>query len=241
MSFSTSYDYSKPAEDAEVQERNLFIKRVYTHLAFAILGLGLVEAALLRIEFTRNLGMKILQGGGMLWLVVLGVFAVVGYMADKFAHSSVSKGTQYAGLALYVVAEAFILLPVVLIAQAVMGGTNELIIQAFLITGGIFAALTFVALTTKKDFSFLGGFLKIGGIAILVTIVASLIFGWNLGVYFSGFMVLFIGAVTLYQTSKILREYPTDYYVGASLGLFASFATMLFYVLRILIALQSND
>lgn len=241
METENPYKYTMSVADAEADVRRSFIKKVYMHLAFAILAFGIIESMLLKIPAVQELGMKVISGGNMAWLAVLGAFMLVGVFASKMAHSNVSRSTQYIGLSLYVVAEALIFVPIIMIARYVGGGTNDLVIQAFLITTGIFAALTFVVLTTRKDFSFLGGFLKIGGIAILVTIVASLIFGWNLGVFFSGFMVLFIGALTLYQTSKILEEYPEDHYVGAALGLFASFATMLYYVLHILISMASND
>ena len=57
----------------------------------------------------------------------------------------------------------------------------------------------------------------------------------------TGLMVAFAGACVLYDTSKIIRDYPVDRPAGAALHLFASIALMLWYVLRILISLASND
>jgi FtsH-binding integral membrane protein len=54
-------------------------------------------------------------------------------------------------------------------------------------------------------------------------------------------MVAFAGACVLYDTSKIIRDYPVDRPAGAALHLFASIALMLWYVLRILISLATND
>ena len=84
-----------------------------------------------------------------------------------------------------------------------------------------------------KDFSFLRGILMWGGIVALVLIVAGVLFGFNLGTFFSIAMVAFAGAAILYDTSNVLHHYPEDRYVGAALQLFASVALMLWYVLRI--------
>ena len=106
---------------------------------------------------------------------------------------------------------------------------------------GLFAGLTFVAFTSKKDFSFLGGVLKIGSFVAIGLIVASLLMGFNLGIWFSGAMVLFAGVSILYQTSNIIHNYRPDQHVAASLGLFASVALLFWYVLQILLSLNSSD
>ncbi len=71
-----------------------------------------------------------------------------------------------------------------------------------------FAGLTGVAFYTRKDFSFLRGILMWGGIGALVLIVASVLFGIQLGVFFSVAMVFFAGAAILYDTSNIIHHYP---------------------------------
>ena len=96
-----------------------------------------------------------------------------------------------------------------------------------------FGALTAVAFVTRKDFSFLGALLRWGFVIALVLIVAAVIFGFNLGTYFSVAMIALAGAAILYDTSNILHHYPSDRYVGASLELFASVALMFWYVLRL--------
>ena len=71
-----------------------------------------------------------------------------------------------------------------------------------------------------------------GGVLAPIPIGCSFLFGLNLGIWFSVAMVGFAGAVP-YDTSNVIHEYGEDQYVGASLQLFASFALMLWYVLRI--------
>ena len=225
--------YAAPMSAAEAApaDRATFIKRTYLHLAGAILAFGLLEGALLRIPGIHQFVGKFM-GGGMSWLIVLGAFMAVAWIADKWAHSDTSVGMQYAGLGLYVVAEAIIFLPLIITAQ-MMTMDNTIIFKAVGTTFAIFGGLTGVVLTTRKDFSFLGGFLKFAFFAALGAIVLSLVFGFPLGIWFSVIMVLVAGAMVLYQTSQILHQYGTEQHVAASLGLFASFALLLWYVLQI--------
>ena len=70
------------------------------------------------------------------------------------------------------------------------------------------AGLTYTAFTSKSDFSFLGGILTVGGFVALGTIVAAVIFGFKLGIWFSGIMILFAGGCVLYDTARIIHDYP---------------------------------
>jgi FtsH-binding integral membrane protein len=60
-----------------------------------------------------------------------------------------------------------------------------------------------------------------------------MIFGFDLGLVFSGFMVLLAAGTILFQTSNLVHHYHTDQYVGASLGLFASLMLLFWYILQI--------
>jgi uncharacterized protein len=101
-----------------------------------------------------------------------------------------------------------------------------------------FTALTAVVFFTRKDFSFLRGILFWGAIVALTLIVAGVIFGFQLGVFFSIAMVALAGGAILYDTSNVLHHYPEDRYVAAALELFASVALMLWYVLRLFLSLS---
>ncbi|HYW07336.1 MAG TPA: Bax inhibitor-1 family protein, partial [Longimicrobium sp.] len=96
-----------------------------------------------------------------------------------------------------------------------------------------FTGLTLVAMYSGKDFTFLGSTLRWAGVCALVLIVCGVLFGFELGVFFSVAMVAFAGAAILYETSKVLNQYPEDRYVAAALALFASVALLFWYVLRI--------
>lgn len=216
----------------EVADRSTFIRKTYTHVAGAVGGLVVLEALLLNSPLAPALA-SLMFGGRFSWLIVLGLFMFVSHIANKWALSSVSRNGQYAGLALYVVAEAIILCPLLLLAARFSDG---LIPKAGLITVGVFIGLTWIAFTSKKDFSFMGGFLKIACMVALVTIVSGLVFGFSFGVWIIGAMLLLVGAIILYQTSNVIHHYHTDQHVAASLALFSSIATLFWYVLQLLMS-----
>ncbi len=223
----TSY---MPVSEASVETRSTFIWRTYGHVAAAILLFAAIESYLFESGLAVPLAQTLL---GVNWLLILGAFMIVGWLATHVAHSVESKPLQYLALVGFVVAEAIIFLPLLALAVAAQPGIVESAVGVTLLgTGG----LTAVAFITRKDFSFLRGLLVWGGILALVGIVASVLFGFELGTWFSVAMIGFAGAAVLFDTSNILHHYPEDRYVGAALALFASIALMFWYVLRLLMS-----
>ena len=226
---------SVPVAQAGVEVRAQFITRTYVHLLGAILGFVALEY----VFFTTGMAQAIF---GLLtsvsWLIVLGAFMVASWLASRMAESVESQAMQYVGLALLVTANAVIFVLPLAIAQANFPGVIQ---SAALVTLVAFSGLTWFVFTTRKDFSFMGSVLAWIGIGALVLIAAGLIFGFELGVFFSVGMVIFAGAAILYDTSNVLHHYPEDRYVAASLQLFASVALMFWYVLRLFMAFGSDD
>ncbi|MEM7477087.1 MAG: Bax inhibitor-1 family protein [Planctomycetota bacterium] len=235
--YATSSD-NYVAEVAERSERVAFIQRTYLHLGAAIIALVILECMLFSMigsDAILQALAPILRGWG--WLVFLGGFMVVSTVADYWARNSTSKGMQYAGLSLYVVAEAVLLLPLLAFANKMDG---NIAINAGIITAIVFGGLTAMVFITGTDFSGLGKFLWVGSLAAFAVIAAGFVMGFSLGIFFCGAMVLLASGYILYQTSGVMRHYQTDQHVAASLALFASVALLFWYVLRILIALQND-
>jgi FtsH-binding integral membrane protein len=181
--------------------------------------------------FASGLALPLAQAMmGVSWLLVLGAFMMVSWLGSRVAATAESKVAQYAALGAYVLAEAIIFVPMLLIANMQADGV---ITSAALVTIMGFLGLTAVVFVTRKDFSFLRGVLLWAGFGVLLLIVAGVIFGFELGTFFSVGMVVFAGAAILYDTSNVLHHYPEDRYVGAALALFASVALLFWYVLRI--------
>lgn len=222
------------AAEAPADARAAFIRRTYGHLAVALAAFAALEAALLQWSGAEALAARMTEG--MNWLLVLGVFMVATWIADRWARSEVSSGIQYLGLALMVAAYAILFLPLLYIATNYVG--PDVIVNAALLTGALFFGLTAVVVTTRKNFSFLRGILAVIALLALGLIVASILFGFSLGLWFSFAMVGLAAGMILYTTSNILFEYRTDQHVAASLALFAAVAMLFFYILRILIALR---
>lgn len=222
----------------DVSDRAQFIMRTYGHLLGAVMTFIAIELLLFATGLAVVLGKMVLGGGPLVWLGVLGGFMIGGWVATNVAHSAQSKPAQYAALFAYVLVEALIFCPLLLIAAMIAPGA---ITMAAIVTVVGFAGLTAVVFTTRKDFSFLGSVLRWGAVIAMLMIVAGLIFGFNLGLYFAAGMVALAGGMILYDTSNVLLHYPKDRYVGAALQLFASLALLFWYVLRIAMALMSRD
>lgn len=218
---------------ARPSERANFIRRTYTHLAGAVGSFVLVEFLFFQLGIAQLLANAFL-GSRFGWLALLGGFALLGYLASNLAAKADDVRAQYTGLGLYVIGEAVIFAPLLYVAAAFSDAT--VIPTAAIITLFLFGGLTAVAFTSGKDFSFLGGVLKIAGMVALGLIVCSLLFGFSLGLIFSFFMVAFAATAILYKTSRVMRHYATSQHVAASLELFAAVMLLFWYVLRIVMA-----
>ena len=217
----------QPVAAIGVDARASFINRTYNHLMGAIVLFTLIEVGLFQSGFAESIA-RVLLGGS--WLLVLGAFMLVSWFASRVSLTSKSKGAQYAALGGFVVAESIIFVPMLWLANQYAPGAIQ---SAAIVTLIGFAGLTAVAFVTRKDFSFLRGMLMWGGVVAMLAIVGGILFGFELGTWFSVAMIGFAGAAILYDTSNVLHHFPEDRYVGAALQLFASVALMFWYVLRL--------
>ena len=224
--------FGNSAADAMPEQRAQFIRKTYLLLAAAVLGFVIVEAFLFVSGAAGAILTVISTGGQMGWLLVLAAFMGISYLANRWAVSDTSNATQYLGLAVYVIAEAVIFVPMIAIAMYASGDASVLG-KAGIVTLGLFLGLTATVFLTRSDFSFLGPILAIGGFTALGFIVASALFGFSLGSIFAFVMVAFAGSAILYNTSNVLHRFNTNQYVAASLTLFASIALLFWYILSI--------
>ncbi len=240
-----SYAMEHPiAIRAQESERATFIRRTYGHLAAAILAFTAIEFVIFGVFLpTVESRLQLFQTLASIrysWLLVVGAFMGVAWLANAWAQSNVSRGLQYAGLGLYVLAQALIFVPLLCIATTL---TNDptIVPTAGIMTLAMFGGLTASVFITGKDFSFLGKILWIGGLIALGLIVAATIFGFTLGLVFSFAMVALASGYIIYDTSNVLHHYRTDQYVAAALALFASVALLFYYILLILVQLSGRS
>jgi FtsH-binding integral membrane protein len=217
-----------------------FIRRTYAHLAGAILAFAGIEALLLMTSLGQSTTLALLSMGKFGILLYLLLFMGAGTMANAMAHAR-DRSSQYLGLGLFVLLQAIICLPLLYIAaySSAFAG-QHIIAKAGLMTLGVFAGLSMAVFVTRQDFSYLGPILCVVTWLAIAAIFAAIIFGFDLGLWFSFALLALAAAYIIYDTSNVLHHYATDQYVGASLQLFASVALLFRVILRILMESRRN-
>lgn len=196
------------AAEANVSERMSFIRKVYALFflgsLFAIGGvaLGLSSEPVLLFAFDHP--------WIMLFTMLGGVFA-----AQTVRHV---RGLNVVALFGFTTLTGVVISPLMYVVSQ---RNPTSILAAGVLTVGIFGGLTAYAFVSKRDFSFMRGMLMVG---LVVVVLASLL---NIFLTISAFsfaisaaaLVLFSGFV-LYDTSNIIRRYPTNEYIAGALSLY---------------------
>ncbi len=221
-----------PVIHADEATRSQFLVRVYQHLGLAILAFIGFETILYRSGIAESIGLFLAGTGGVAWLLILGGFMVGSNIATRSAHKIDNTSAQYGALFAMSAIYSLLFAPMLYFVFRSENGSSN-VVSAALITAVGFAALTAVAMTTRRDLSFLRPIIMWGFIVALGLIVVGVLFGFTLGPLFSLAMIGLTGASILYQTQNIVRQYPEWAYVGAAVGLFSSVMTMFWYVLQL--------
>jgi uncharacterized protein len=236
MSAASPVGY-QPVATLDDVTRGDFVVRVYQHLLVAIGAFVAFEALLINVGAAEAMW-DFFASNGSAWLLLLGGFMIVNWLATTAAHDVLNPSRQYGGLFAMAAAQALIFAPFLHYFFEVRGEAST-VAAAAIITAAGFAGLSAVAYVTRRDLSFLRPVLLWGGVSALVLIGAAVLFGLELGIWFSVAMIALAGASILYQTQTILRRYPAEAYVGAAVQLFASVMLLFWYVLRLLGQLRS--
>jgi len=204
---------------------NKLIRNTYTLLAMTLL----FSAATAGVSIALNLphpGLLITLGGyfGLLFLTyklrdsawgLLSVFGLTGFM----------------GLTLGPIVNHYLGLP--------NGG--EVVMMAMGGTGAIFIGLSAYALTTRKDFSFMGGFLMVGIlVAFLAGLAAYFLEMPGLALAVSAMFVLLMSGLILFETSNIVHGGETNY-ILATVTLYVSIYNLFVSLLQLLGVFNSDD
>lgn len=209
---------SVSSSTASILETNSVIRNTYILLGSSLL----FSAAMAVVAMVMNvppMGLGVLLGYfGLLFLVnatrnsawgILSVFALTGFMG-------------------------FTLGPVLnMYMQAYVNGF-QLIMTALGGTGIIFFGLSGYALTTRKDFSYLGGFLLAASLVLILAIVVQIFFPMPLlQVAISGAFILFSSAIILFETSQIIQGGERNY-IMATVTIFVALYNLFISLLNIL-------
>ena len=216
-----------PVATAAPEVRRQFMGRVYGHLVGGVAAFVAAQYVL----FTTGLAGAIYEVViATNWLLILGGFMVVSWLATHLARQARTTASAYGAYGLLVLANALLFAAPLYQAEAFAPGA---ISTAAWLSVGAFVGLSAIALVTGKDFSFLRGILLWGGLVALLAIVAAVLFGVALGTWFSVAMIAFAGAAILYDTQRVYRSFPPQAVVLAAMHLFSSLALLFWYVLRL--------
>jgi modulator of FtsH protease len=243
--YGSTYELgTRTAADAVPAERLAFVRRVYS-----LFFLSLVAA------FAG--GFFAISTGAVLWFVRHPIIAFVLYIGGVFGVQGLSRksGINVIALLAYAAFTGAYFSLIALVSYLVTGGKMDpatgaltggswhLAGQAFGLTLIVFGGLTLFAFVSRTDFSFLGGALFIGLLIFLGLGVIGMIWGFpssGLQMAFLVGVVVIMAGYVLFDTSNIMRHYPTDASVSAALAIYIDFAILFVYLLQILIQIYGN-
>jgi len=134
----------------------------------------------------------------------------------------------------------YVLGPILSMYLALPDG-NQIVMSAFGTTAVLFLGLSGYALTTRKDFSFMSGFLMVGLIVVLVAIVANIFLDIPaLSLTISAASVLLMSGLILFDTSRMVNGGETNYVV-MTVSLFANLYVMFIHLLNLFSALSGDN
>lgn len=215
---------STARSESQILATNKVLKNTYALLALTLL----FSAVTAGISMTMNV-----PSFGLLTLV--GYFALL-FLTTKFRDSSL-------GILFVFLLTGFMGLTLGPILNSYMATTNggQLIMTALGGTGAIFLALSGYVLTSRKDFSFMGGFLMVGILVAFLAGLGAFIFQMPiLSLAVSGMFILLMSGMILYQTSEIIHGGETNY-IMATVSLYISIYNLFLSLLHILGVFSGDD
>ena len=169
------------------------------------------------------------------------IITLVGYFGLLFAIHKMQNSGVAVGLAFALTGFMGYTLGPIISRYLGLANGGEIVMQAMGATAVIFVGLSAYALTTKKDFSFMGGFLTVGILLAFVAGLAALFFEIPaLSLAVSAAFVLLMSGLILYETSNIIHGGETNY-VLATVSLFVSIFNLFTSLLQLLGFANSNE
>lgn len=206
-------------------EVNKVLRQTYTLLAVTLLFSAVTAGISMAVKVPHFVSL----------ICSLGALAMIWFVLPRTANSAAGLGVVFGITGLL----GFGLGPVL---NAYLGLNNggQIIMTALGGTGVIFLALSAYVLVTRKDFSFMGGFLMIGMLVAVLAGLGAFIFNVpGLALAVSAMVVLLMSGMILWETSNIIHSGETNY-ILATVGLYLSIYN-LFTSLLHLLGVMGND
>ncbi len=203
---------------------NKVLKNTYVLLSMTLIFSGLMTF----------IGMSLNIGQGVALISTIAAIGILWFVLPRTANSAAGIPVIFAftgllGLGLAPMLNFYLTVNPSIVTTA-LGGT-----------GVIFLGLSGYALTTRKDFSFMGGFLMVGLLVVLAAAVANIFLQMPvMGLVVSGAIVMLMSGLILYETSSIIHGGETNY-IMATASLFLSILNLFQALLHILGAFGGDD
>lgn len=215
---------ARPIES--VLATNKLIRNTYTLLAMTLLFSAVTAAVSMALPVGRGISLICLIAGFVLMVFVL----------PRFANSASGIGIVFLGTGLL----GFALGPM-LSAYLSLSNGPQIIGTALGGTGVIFLGLSGYAMTTRKDFSFMGGFLFVGILVVLFAILANIFLQIPaLSMAISSAVILIMSGFILYDTGRLVNGQETNY-VLATVGLYLAIFNIFIHLLSLLGFMGGED
>ncbi|MBE0469512.1 MAG: Bax inhibitor-1/YccA family protein [Methyloprofundus sp.] len=170
------------------------------------------------------------------------IVTMVGYFGLLFATTKFSN--SYLGLVFIFALTGFMGLtlgPIISMYLTHFSNGSELVMTALGGTGVIFIGLSAYALTTRKDFSFLGGFLMVGILVAFLAGIGAMVFAIPaMSLAVSAMFILLMSGMILYQTSEIIHGGETNY-ILATISLYVAIYNLFLSLLQLLGVFGGDD
>jgi FtsH-binding integral membrane protein len=213
---------AETAARASVSERMGFVRKVYA-LFFAA-TLFAVGGVALGLSF-EPLQLFARQHPWIMLFVMLG--GVMGAQAVRHV-----RGLNLLALFGFTTLTGVVISPLIAVIRLINPGS---ILAAGVLTVGIFGGLTAYVFISKKDFSFMRGMVTTGLIVVILAAVVNIFLGSSaLGFAVAAATLLLFSGFVLYDTSNIIRRYPTNEYIAGALDLYLDAFNIFLALLRIL-------
>lgn len=219
-------NYVLTRSESTVLATNKLIRNTYT-----LLSLTLLFSAMM-----AGLSMTLKLGPGAYLFSCLAAMALIWFVLPRTANSGAGLGVVFAitgllGFGLGPILNAYLSLP--------HGG--QTVMTALGGTGVIFLGLSGYALTTRRDFSFMGGFLMVGMLVILGAALLSIFVHMPaLNLAISAVVIMLMSGFILYDTGRLINGGETNY-ILATISLYMSIFNIFINLLQLLGFANNND
>ncbi|MGB5396950.1 MAG: Bax inhibitor-1/YccA family protein [Gammaproteobacteria bacterium] len=205
--------------ESQILATNKVLRNTYALLATTLFFSALMAAASMAIEPPRGLSL----------VTMIAALGLVWFALPRTANSSKGLWVVFGITGLL----GFSIGPM-LSHYLQMSNGGQIVATAFGGTGVIFLALSGYALTSRKDFSFMAGFLMVGLVVALVAIIANIFLQMPiLSLVISSAVILIMSGFILYDTSAIIRGEQTNY-ILATVGMYLSIFNIFIHLLNLL-------